>query len=411
MSPPPDFKFPTSWFFQHQLRQNVADLVRQTEMAQAADPEKSMFLANMSHEIRTPLNGILGFTDLLLEEDLSPVRMDHVRTIRQSGRTLLRLIDDILDFSRIERGGVSVENLPFEPATVIRETLELHRHLALEKGLSFTWELDKSIPVSMVGDETRICQVLSHIVENAVKFTEFGSVHTTVKADGERLCFTVADTGIGIDQNLASDIFAPFQQVDGSSTSRFGGTGLGLSICHGLLDIMGGGIEFDSTPGKGSVFRVQVPIIASNEPEARAVPDAPSRETAKPQAGARTILVAEDNKVNARLVRIKLEKLGFRVLVCENGLELLRQFREDSSCSAIVMDIRMPVMNGTEATRRLRAGEAGERGHSIPIIALSASVLPSERQSYIEVGMDYCLAKPMRPDELVDALRKAGVLT
>ncbi|MEO8615304.1 MAG: ATP-binding protein [Luteolibacter sp.] len=398
------------WFYQRNLRYGFDSLVLQTEKAKAADQAKSEFLATMSHEIRTPLNGIIGFTELLLEEPLRRSQLEHMQTIHRSGLILRHLIDDILDFSRIENGGVHPANIAFEPTVTIKETLALHRRTALEKGLLFTWELDNSIPFSMLGDELRIRQILSNIVGNAVKFTTSGGVHTTVKAENGSLCFTVADSGIGFNREQASDLFTPFHQVDASATRLYGGTGLGLSICQRLLGLMGGGIDFDSKPGEGTVFKFHFPIIGINTPMPLPRAATPLAKPPALKAGGRTILVAEDNEINARLLRVLLEKLDFHVLVAENGLELLRLFQEEPACCAIIMDIRMPVMDGNETVRRLRGGEAGEHGGSVPIIALTANAFGSERDSYIAAGMNHCLAKPMRPDELIAALQEVGAL-
>ena len=398
------------WFYQRNLRLGFDSLVLQSEKVKAADQAKSEFLATMSHEIRTPLNGIIGFTELLLEEPLRRSQLEHMQTIHRSGLILRHLIDDILDFSRIENGGVRPASITFEPAVTIKETLALHRRTALEKRLLFTWELDDSIPFSMLGDEPRIRQILSNIVGNAVKFTAAGAVHTTVKAENGRLCFAIADSGIGFNREQASDLFTPFHQVDASATRLYGGTGLGLSICHRLLGLMGGGIEFDSTPGEGTVFRFHVPIIGKNTQLAPSATATLLEKPLTPRACGRTILVAEDNEISARLVRILLEKLDFRVLVAENGLELLRLFQDEPASCAIIMDIHMPVMDGNETIRRLRAGEAGEHGGSVPIIALTANVFESEIESYIAAGVSQCVAKPLRPAELIAALQKVGAL-
>ncbi len=398
------------WFYQRNLRRGFDSLVLQTEKAKAADQAKSEFLATMSHEIRTPLNGIIGFTELLLEEPLRRSQLEHMQTIHRSGLILRHLIDDILDFSRIEHGGVHPADIGFEPTAMIKETLTLHRRAALEKGLSFTWVLDNSIPFSMLGDEPRIRQILSNIVDNAVKFTAIGTVHTTVKAENGSLCFAVADSGIGFNREQASDLFTPFHQVDASSTRLYGGTGLGLSICHRLLGLMGGGIDFDSTLGEGTVFRFHVPIIGINTPIPASVVATPLAMTTTLKASGRTVLVAEDNEINARIVRIQLEKLDLRVLVAQNGLELLRLFQDEPACCAIIMDIRMPLMDGVETARRLRVGEAGEHGRFVPIIALTANDSESERESYIAAGMSHCLAKPMLPADLISALLEVGAL-
>jgi CheY-like chemotaxis protein/anti-sigma regulatory factor (Ser/Thr protein kinase) len=264
-----------------------------------------------------------------------------------------------------------------------------------------------------VGDVARIRQVLMNVVGNAIKFTEAGSIRTRLWARDGRLCFEVADTGIGFDPELVEKLFKPFRQADASTTRRFGGAGLGLAICHRLLGLMGGEISAESSPGEGAVFRFHVPLVERSPTSAgeNTSPEAAAETKAAEDSRGRTILVVEDNMVNARLLKILLDKLGYRVLLAGNGLEALQLFATEPGCDAIFMDIRMPVMDGTEAVRRLRLGEAGEAGKTVPIIALTASVLPADQQACLDAGMDYYLAKPFRPDELQVILRKVGVLT
>jgi CheY-like chemotaxis protein len=342
---------------------------------------------------------------------LSDPQQEFLRTIRNSGDILLHIIDDVLDFSRIESGGIQIEKLDFSPAKLVEEAIEINRHSALAKGLGLTQTVDPSVPEMVVGDLARIRQVLMNVVSNAIKFTESGGVDARCWVEDDRLCFEVTDTGIGFDQGLVKQLFRPFQQADASTTRRFGGTGLGLAICHRLLELMGGAIAAESTPGKGSVFRFHVPLIGAEATHPSATLYSASPLQAKQDAGGRTILIAEDNLVNARLLQIMLESLGYQVLLAGNGLEAIETLRSQPNCAAIFMDVRMPVMDGAEAVQHLRLGEAGDRGKGIPIIALTASVLPSDQKACLEAGMDYYLAKPFLPEDLLATLRQAGVLT
>ncbi|MGD9418913.1 MAG: ATP-binding protein [Verrucomicrobiota bacterium JB025] len=385
------------------------------EIAERANEAKSLFLATMSHEIRTPLNGIIGFTNLLQETQLTETQTDHVKTIHNSGEILLHIINDVLDYSRIESGSVRIEHVPFSPAALMENTMKIHRHTAAEKGLELTHTIDPSTPHTVIGDSTRLRQVLINIVSNAIKFTESGSVRTRVWADNQSLCFEVADTGIGFEQSRAKRLFNPFEQADVSTTRRFGGTGLGLAICNRLLELMDGSISATSSPGNGAVFSFHIPLVvdtASPGPEKSPAANPPANPPANPNTGAanRTILIAEDNLVNARLLKIMLDQLGYQVLTASNGAEAIQTLKQNPHCSAIFMDVRMPVMDGTEAVRRIRSGEAGTENQSITIIAITASVLPADQKACIDAGMDHYLTKPFRKAELIETLQHAGVL-
>ena len=269
-----------------------------------------------------------------------------------------------------------------------------------------------SVPALVAGDLIRIRQVLMNLVANALKFTQTGGVHTRMWAENQRLGFEVRDSGIGFDPALADQLFKPFHQADASTTRRFGGTGLGLAICQRLVNLLGGDIRAESAPGEGSVFRFEVPVAQPEDTAtSRSAPavETPQSSPHEPDVRGSTILVAEDNILNARLLRIMLGNLGCRVLVANNGRELIEILRDEPQSAAVFMDVRMPVMDGHEAARRLRAGEAGPRGVTIPIIALTASALPADRETALAAGMDGYLAKPIGFADLTASLRAAGV--
>jgi signal transduction histidine kinase/ActR/RegA family two-component response regulator len=388
--------------------QAEADLLHAKELAERANEAKSLFLATMSHEVRTPLNGILGFADMLLDGRLSVRQRSDVETIRRSGEILLHLINDVLDFARIESGSLTIKQVAFSPLQLVAETMEVHGRDAASKGLELRWRIAQEIPAVLLGDPARVRQVLVNLVTNALKFTPSGSVETVVSVEGERLCFLVSDTGIGFDPALTEQLFEPFQQVDASATQKYGGAGLGLSICKRLVELMGGQITAESQPRVGSSFSFWVPMVSAEQPAEHSSFEGNPPQV--PDAGGRRVLVAEDNPVNAHLIRMILERLGCRVQSAGNGKEALEEFAK-GEFAAVLMDLRMPVMDGLDAIQRLRAGEAGPQGRVVPVLALTASVLPSDRAACARAGADYYVSKPIRRNELIAALEAAGMFS
>ncbi len=379
--------------------------------AEQANQAKSEFLANMSHEIRTPMNGVLGMTELALMED-NPIRVrEYLQVVKQSGKTLLDIINDILDLSKIESGKVALENKPFGIRTVLESTLRPLAALAHGKELTFRHHVDPNVPEHLVGDQGRLRQVLTNLIGNAVKFTHEGGVLLVVDVDSKpspnsvRLLFKVKDNGIGIAKDKLEEVFDAFSQAGLSSHVKYGGTGLGLSISKSLVEMMGGEIWVDSEVGQGSIFFFTATVGLA---KALSQPEPSTGPGVLPSAGTLRILVAEDDSVNQLLAIRLLEQRGHQVTLAENGVDAIEKLKA-GNFDLVLMDARMPEMNGEEAVAAIRSGMAGQDKAQIPVVALTANALKGDRERYLAAGMDDYLSKPIEIEALDRVL--AGIKT
>ncbi|MBS0409604.1 MAG: response regulator [Proteobacteria bacterium] len=386
-----------------------AELRDKRAEAEAAAVAKSQFLANMSHEIRTPLTGVIGFAGLLEAiPDLPDQARRYAGRIHKSADALLLVVNDVLDFSKLEAGQVEIERRPMDPRAVVEETVDLIRDQAAAKGLALRVEAGPELPAALLGDCARLRQVLLNLLTNAVKFTATGQITVTAGYDGGRLRVAVRDTGVGIPAELAGRLFQRFSQIDGSNSRQHGGSGLGLAICKGLVERMGGEIGVDSQTGVGSTFwftvdapegeaEAEAPVAAAQSPVGAAGVSSPASE------GALRLLVVDDVAVNRELVSIMLAPFDVRIVEAASGPAAL-----DAASAApfdlILMDLQMPGMDGMAAAAAIRAAPGPNR--ATPIVALTANVLPSQVEACRKAGMDDHIGKPIAPEELLGKIAR-----
>jgi len=383
-------------------------LVQAKEEAERANQAKSAFLATMSHEIRTPLNGVLGMAQALAaDDDLSATQRERIEVIKQSGESLLTILNDVLDLSKIEAGKLDLETAQFDIDEIAKTVHATFQAIAETKGLAFEFAVDKAARGVYEGDQVRVRQILWNLVSNALKFTERGGVKVRIGRDDEALSLTVFDSGIGMTAFQLAGLFRKFAQADASTTRKFGGTGLGLAICRELAEAMGGSVSATSAPGMGSTFTAFLPLkrVADAAPR----PKKARKPKVRPQpADARPVrvLAAEDNAMNQLVLKTLLGQIGIEPEIVGDGRAALEAW-EREAWDVILMDVQMPVMDGPTATALIRTRERSEGRTRTPIVALTANAMPHQISEYLQSGMDAFVAKPIEALRLYEALQAA----
>jgi len=384
----------------------LENLIIARQKAEEAAQSKQLFMSTMSHEIRTPLNEVIGITNLLMQGHPREDQMDFIKTLKFSGNHLLTLVNDVLDYNKMESGKIVFEQTQFNLSDFLEEIMRSYSFRSEAKNLSFDLKKDKSLPVEVIGDPIRLNQILSNLLSNALKFTNHGGIIVVVhelsrKGNQVKIEFTVSDTGIGIPKEKHSVIFDGFTQASADTTRQYGGTGLGLAICKKLIELQGGMISIESEPGKGSVFRFAISLGIADKNI-----DPLKTEVQENYHGleGKKILIAEDNKINFFVANKFLSGWGVKVTHAENGQIALDKL-ESEDFDLILMDLQMPVMDGIEASRKIRESE-NPKIKNMPIVALTAAIMSESHDKIESLHINDYVLKPFKPHDLFERILK-----